>query len=325
MTLLRLLSIIVLFIAVVVSGQEKGAVDDEGCVLTSSECTCAENPAQSECTRSTKEGKCLQGDCKPSHKCDCFGYELCAVSKCGKWSPAVSAILSRSTEFRCGYEAEGAQCRSAKEIMDTLESSDNAKSASTKYVDDIAKDEAELAKDVADAVFYKMQALDALKAITSRVDEVLPKELAEVSELAAEVMTETKLVVREMCEASAESSVAFESMVKARTFRSEAREDEAAAEAEELAEEKAGDAARKKGEECQVCAEMKDRIKEIRQARRKASKTAGAWAKKGRGSRSKVRAMRVSSKKRKAKVQHTSAECIAKAQKILNRLGGDST
>lgn len=206
--------------------------------------------------------------------------------------------------------------------MDTLESSDNAKSASTKYVDDIAKSEADLAKDVADAVSYKIRALDALKAVTSRIDEVLPQELAEVSELAAEVIKGSKLIVREICEASAESSVAFESMVKARTFRTEAREHESVAEAEELAEEKARDAAEKKGEVCQPCIEMKARIKKIRQARRKASKMAGTWAKKGRGSRSNVKAMSLSSKKRKAKVQLTSAECIAKAQKILNRLSG---
>lgn len=137
--------------------------DEEGCVMSSTECTCAQSPAAGECTRPTDKKNCLQGDCAPSHRCDCFGYELCSINNCGNWSPAVNAILSRTAEFQCKYDAAGSKCRSATVFMDTLDAADNSKAASTKYVDDIAVDEVEMAADLKEALLFKVQTLDAFR------------------------------------------------------------------------------------------------------------------------------------------------------------------
>lgn len=145
-----------------VSAAQKTSVD-EGCVMSSAECTCAQSPAAGECTRPTEKDNCLQGDCVPSHKCDCFGYELCAISTCGKWSPAVNAILSRTAEFQCKYDVAGSKCRTATVVMDTLDAADNSKAASTKYVDDIVVDELEMAADLKEALPFKVQTLDAFR------------------------------------------------------------------------------------------------------------------------------------------------------------------
>lgn len=320
MSLFRKLSLAVVLIAVAVSAVD--VAEEEGCVVTPSECTCAESPAAGACTRPTEGGKCLQGDCNPAHKCDCFGYELCSIQNCGKWTPAVSAILSRTSEFQCKYEADASKCRTVMVVMDTLESSDNAKSASTKYVDDVVEDEQDMAKSLKEALTFKIQTLNAFSFVTLRVDEVLPKELEEVVALADIVVEETQMIVKEIDETTAETSNAYSAMEKARNFRQEAMAHEALAKAEDLAEEKARKEAETKTEECVPCAEMKARIAKMRKDRRKAAKEAGTWAKKGRDARAKAKSKRLSVKNRKTKVQLTSAQCIAKAQKILNRLGG---
>lgn len=122
----------------------------------------------------TEGGKCLQGDCTPSHKCDWFGYEVCSIETCSKWSPAANAIVSRTDEFQYKNEKDGSKGRTATEGSDTIDSADKAKAGSTKYVEDIAVDEAELAADLKEAAALKMQTLAAPGAFTNRVDEVWP-------------------------------------------------------------------------------------------------------------------------------------------------------
>lgn len=154
----------VLYIAVVatlaVTFAQKTS-DAEGCAMTPSQCTCAQSPSTGACTRPTDGGKCLQGDCAPPHKCDCFGYELCSIDTCGKWLPTVNAIMSRTAEFQCRHEKGGAKCRKATGVSDTLDSADSAKAAFTKHVDDIAVDEAELAADLKESITFKIQTLRA--------------------------------------------------------------------------------------------------------------------------------------------------------------------
>lgn len=136
------------------------------------------------------------------------------------------------------------------------------------------------------------------------------------------VLSETKLIVNDISEASQDAAEAYEAMEKARNYRTEAREHEAAAEAEELAEEGASNQAKDKKTECDVCAEMAARIVLLRKARRKVAKESGSWAKKGRTARERANLKRLSASKRKIKVQDSSAKAIARAQRILNRLGG---
>lgn len=136
------------------------------------------------------------------------------------------------------------------------------------------------------------------------------------------VLSETKLMVKDISEASEDASEAYEAMENARIYRTEAREHEAAAEAEELAEEEASNKAKDKNTKCDICAEMQERIVQLRKARRKAAKESGSWAKKGRNARERVNLKKLAVSKRKNKVQASSAKVIAMAQRILNRLGG---
>lgn len=71
----------------------------------------------------------------------------------------MNEILSHTAEFQCKYEKDGSKCRTATEVSDTLESADNAKAASTKYVGEIAVDEAELAAELKESATFKIQTL----------------------------------------------------------------------------------------------------------------------------------------------------------------------
>lgn len=111
-----------------------------------------------------------------------------------------------------------------------------AKTAATKYVDEVAADEVEMAADLTQALLSKLQTLDASRAITTRVDEVTTSELKEVTDLSDIVVAETERIVEEIAEASEDASEACEALGKAIHFRTIAREQEAAAEADEFAE-----------------------------------------------------------------------------------------
>lgn len=299
-------------------------VEEDGCIMDPKECTCAESPSAGECTRPVEGGKCLQDDCMPSFKCDCFGYELCSISTCGRWTPAVNAILSRTSEFQCKYEATGSKCRTATSFLDTLSGADNAKIASIKYVDDISVDEVEVASDLKESLSFKIATLDACRAVTTRSDEVSVEEMTDLNSLSDAVIEETKAISKEIASVGEDAAEAYTSMGKARLARALAREHEAAAKAEEMAEAEAAEKAKKENKVCIPCEEMKARVKKLRLARKQAAIEAGTWSKKGRGARSRANIKRTSAKKRKAKVQLTSAQCVARAQKILNRLGGGS-
>lgn len=162
------------------------------CVLSSTECTCSEHTGSGVCTYPTGGGKCLDGECSDSMRCDCFGFELCAISTCGKWDFTPPAVRSVTNEFQCTYVADGSHCRTSTDFVGTVEGSTNARDAAVVFVDESIVDEREVGVCVSASLSYKEEALDMLRNLQA-VSETKKEELTE--EELAEVQAEADLTV----------------------------------------------------------------------------------------------------------------------------------
>lgn len=78
-------------------------------------------------------GRCSGGDCNTSYKYDCWGYEKCAISKCGRWSAASTAIISRTADFQCFYEPGGSVCQTRTGFMEGPDAAENAERFAIAY------------------------------------------------------------------------------------------------------------------------------------------------------------------------------------------------
>lgn len=152
------------------------------CLLSPVECTCSQQPASGTCTRpASSQTKCLQGDCTESFRCDCWGFEKCSISACGKFVPVGNASLSREVEFQCKSEADGSQCRRFIDYMDTVEGAGNARDSAVVLVDEAVVDEREVAIEMAAAMNYKLSVLGAVRALDRHNENVTDAEITTVS------------------------------------------------------------------------------------------------------------------------------------------------
>jgi hypothetical protein len=291
------------------------------CILGPRECTCSKQPPSGLCTRPSADGKCLQGACtKESYRCDCWGFEKCAISTCGQHRPDTSAIPSADVEFRCTYVADAGQCRNVAGFMDSVESSDNARDSSIVFVDESVVEEREIINELATTLNYKLQVLDAMRAVDRRGDLVTEADLADVTAEAETVVTAVHGMMEDLHVAVNESREAFEAMKEAKLHRRGAHKKEKLAEVEEAKEREAKETADAAHAECATCAALKAQIREIRGERRHLAQLAGTWAAKARGNKEVCKAKREAAQVKQLTAEEAKTRCIAKSTAVLQRL-----
>lgn len=198
---MRLLSSALLVAAVFGAAAAEPAAAEPACVSSATECTCTEHPPSGICTRSLDNGKCLDGECVDAMRCDCMGYEMCAINTCGKWAAVPPAVRSLTTEFQCTYDQNGSPCMSHTAFVDTVAASDNAQTAVVASVDETIEDQSEAVVALSSVITFQKDALAAVREMPEVPpnDNVTEEELEEVRADADETIAAMKDVSEGKC------------------------------------------------------------------------------------------------------------------------------
>lgn len=73
--------------------------------------------------------------------------------------------------------------------------------------------------------------------------------------------------------------------------------------------------------DCPTCVALKQKVQEARKARKEAAIAAGTWSKKARDGKKKVKKAKTAAKEKQLTAAEQEAQCIAKANRILGKLG----
>ena len=180
-------------------------VSEAACVSSATECTCNEHPPSGVCTRPTANGKCLDGECVDAMRCDCMGFEMCAINTCGKWTAVPPAVRSLTTEFQCTYDQNGSPCMSHTSFVDTVTGAENAQTAAVTAVDETVKDQGEAVVLLSASVGYETETVRAVRELPAvpPSDDITEAELAEVAAEAEETVAAVKEISEGTCARSA--------------------------------------------------------------------------------------------------------------------------
>lgn len=81
------------------------------------------------------------------------------------------------------------------------------------------------------------------------------------------------------------------------------------------------DLEKKKAEaSCPTCADLKQKIKEARQARKAAAIAAGTWSKKARDGKKRVKNAKKNAKEKQLSAAQIEAKCVERSNRILSRI-----
>lgn len=311
----------VLLLACLISGTfAEDVLRGSQCIISNSECTCSEQPATGTCTRQVGKDTCLQGECLESFRCDCWGFEKCSITTCGKHVPISSANLSTDIAFQCKLEADGSQCRNPTGYMDTSEGAENARDASVAFVDEAVVDEREVAIELAAAMNYKMTVLEAIRSLDHHYENVTDDEIRAISEDAELVAVAVQEIMIDLAEVSQESKVAYDHMADTKAAMRAAKVAEEASKAVEAKRSALEAESLASSTPCTLCEELKREAERLNEVRRQEAKDAGKSAKKARDARKRTRRGRRSAQEKNEATAAAKHNCEEKVRRVLARL-----
>lgn len=319
-------AVLPMLVFVVARGEGLDAVTSS-CVLSSTECTCSEHPASGVCTSKTSSGKCIDGECQPSMRCDCFGFEKCAISTCGKWEAVPPAVRSLTKEFQCQYNPNGTNCRTVTDLADTVEGSKNAQDATVVFVDEAIVDEREVGISLATCVNYKVEALSVLRNVQTVADtkeeNLLPEELSEVQSEVNRTVLAVQQVTAALVDVANASGKAYEGESRVRLLAKQAKAAEDAAVALEEQESQDAAAAADAGNTCTTCEDLKTRAAASLVERAARAEEAGAVAQRVRAARKAAREVRNRANELQIGAEEARSRCGQAGNRIIQRLAGN--
>lgn len=272
------------------------SLDD--CVLQEDKCQCALTTPSGTCLRSQGDGTCLLGLCQEGYRCDCFGFEVCSLSTCGKLVPIGSILPSEVNPFACENNPGAGACVVVMDFLDSVAAAVNAEAAAVVSTDEATEDEGKIVTMLAEVV-------EERKAINQILKNVETLQKSQTS--APDAICEEQEIVMENCTQAVEDSVqkiavltskavkevrrASNAMRKARKHRRIATCNDRESQIKEMklrkAESEDYDSSKKRQRKLRS---QKDALDE---ARRKAAREVGLNARRSRESREKVGKYRV--------------------------------
>lgn len=282
----------------------------DACVITNSSCTCAMQTPSGTCMRHQGDGACLMGQCNNGYKCDCMGFEQCAVSNCSIYTTTNLAVPSELKEFPCQLTPSAGKCITFETFLDTVDAVDSAKTTSTAALHETTTDLTDMTYDQAEMLADKAAVDDVLEQLDVQgAGDVTEEERAEVDSDSLEVSTAIAAAHVEAGAAQADMTEALEADLKA-------------AKARRVAHRKAKEAVAVEEEEKVERSKPKNvaRIRELRRQRREAVIEAGTWVTKSRGAKDSLKKRKKNVKKIKLTAREARERCVARSLKILKRL-----
>lgn len=301
-------------------------VSAQECILSNTECTCAEQGLSGPCVSpvAASTDMCSGGDCDTSYKCDCLGYEKCTISKCGKWSPADNALISRTTNFQCSYEPGISMCQTQTGLMLGPNAAQNAEQAAIAYSYQSGREEAAASQIFADITTLKDQSFDMLRKATLLGEEVLGEEAIECEIMNArvdEIAAELVLVGHDFASALEQATKTYDAIRLVRICTKLSRDAQHGVDDRDSRLNDAKEAADKAGVTCTTCATLiseKDALMKEHLLHRDAIVT---YAASSRDARQEMKEKRISMQNRHEKVKGYAASVSSLYQDVRQRLG----
>lgn len=320
--MLTLKPLVLVLIACCVTKELTAASSPEsGCILTSTECTCAEQSWTGPCSNPTAStGMCSGGDCNTSYKCDCLGYEKCTIGKCGRWKPADSAVISHTSNFHCTYEPSSSICRTPIGLMEVPIAADNAEHAAIAYTYQSGEEEAMIGRIFADVTKLKDQSFEALNYVV-QLGDVASAESIEMTMKVDDIVNELALVAEEFADALQQASIIYQAIGKVRTSRNLSRSVQDEVDAGNLKLNDAQSAADKTGVTCSTCAALASEIDALMKERLGHTKDTVKWAASGRDAGRAMKEKRISIQSRHEEVKKDAASVSTMSQNVRRRVG----
>lgn len=271
-----------LFLVIALAASVRAQSDKAGCVFTDEACPCSEMASSGTCMNHIGGNKCLLGECTPSYRCDCFGYESCNRSRCSMFTTAKNTLPSRTVSFDCHLTGNAGVCTSFDSFLDTIEAADNS------FSDAITSTEESFhnARNVHTEIEGIHEDIELVKSALHSIEpqrEMLTAEEAEAIEKDSQVVMSTLSDVgRDAVKINAEAAMAFNASREVGELRRQAKNAEREAKETELKLNGEETNAQEEGKVCVVCDKLKEDIVRLRQLRKESATNAG---KKARGSR----------------------------------------
>lgn len=296
-----------------------GSQAQETCLLTPTECQCAVSTPSGTCLRSQGDGTCLLGLCSEGYRCDCFGYERCSISKCGKHVTIGDSVPSETVPFSCQYSPGSGHCTNAVDMLDTVSAANNAESDATASADETTADETDSTMEVKEIQREKKAVIQVLKEVERVADDLPDDELDEIDVDAEVVEDSAEEVAVVALEAVRESRRASKAMRESRKLKREARR------ADRLAKEKKDRLDReekKPNKDKALCGRLRVEVDKLRRVQKDKSKGCGRKAKESRDFRRSCNEKRERCGEIKKRAQAASSRCMQKSQKSLGKARG---
>lgn len=286
--------------------------------MTPSACQCSPTTPSGTCLRSQGDGTCLLGLCNEGHRCDCFGYELCRVSNCGKHITIGNAVPSEAVPFPCKHTPGAGQCTNAVDVVDTVSGAVNAETDAAVTTDITSVHEADSMQEILQIQREKRALGTILKEVERVADDLPDDELAEIDVDAEIVENAAEEAAREALEAIMEAQKSCKALREARRLKREARR------ADRLAKEKKKqlekeEKQRIKGKPCEICERLRGEVDELRKQQKRASKECGQKAKDSRQYKKRCQQRRQRCAEIGKKTRDAGSRCMQKAQRGIGK------
>ena len=183
------------------------------CVITPTRCNCSPTTPSGTCTRPQGDGTCLLGPCQSGFRCDCLGFETCAVSKCGKYVPVGNEEPSLTVPFQCAIMDNANDCITMTDVLDTVEAARNAASHLSVINDMVTTTSIEVINMLRTLLGQKQVVGQMLRDVDRFSDDIPKPELDEINSDTAKVseaLTDIVTVVRDVVEVSGKARDALE-------------------------------------------------------------------------------------------------------------------
>lgn len=299
---------------------DKAVAQDEGaCIMTNTSCPCAFRSSSGTCMRHVGGDYCLMGECNYGYKCDCLAYEKCKISNCAKYTTVANVIPSADNPFPCHLTPDAGECTDFVSFIDTIAATDYAQLEATQSVKTIDADVIVAEQDVISIVQDKITVEATLEQLNTYVNNVTEEERQEVEK---DVNIVISSVTRAQTEATAiqiAMTEAAEASQNSALHRRVAYSKEAKAVETETELKIETDKPENK-EQCNLCEILKQDIQRLRKERRDAAIKAGEWSVKTRNAKNRGRGHLQNIEVIKMTSAEARARCIARVEKILERL-----
>lgn len=251
----------------------------ETCILTESTCQCSSTAPSGKCIHSHGDGECFFDTCSEGYRCDCIGYELCSISKCGKHITLPGARTTETSTFPCEFSEQSGTCTWPVQVLDSINAAYNAVTDATASDDEATEDEGHATDIIADLQKRKMDVLEVLKDVEKYSDHMQEDAVLEINaeaELVESAVVEAALI---LVKTSKQAKKASEAKREVRRMKREANN----AETLTLANEEMLRKETKMGcQDEEKCKELHAGILELLEKRKILCRGAGKKAKEGR-------------------------------------------